>query len=322
VVRNEVTRVGVTRVGVEKATVQVVFVSSAHADANDPLLLRLRRDPHDTNAIGLWSADTRIQVGQSILDEVRKAVAAADYFLFVMSENTSKSNWSRSEFNLAYVSQLQKQDVKIIPLRIHDVPVPTELKDLETIDVFGDYDQAFARLVEIICPERGDLVAQVKIDRAGEGAPIIDVASAIDRKLIEYFACHSDELKSIDRRRFEEFVAELFRGFGYEVELTARTRDGGRDVIAIGGREIEGRYLIECKRPDAEHKVGVRAVRELYGVKTYESATKAILATTAFFTRDALLFFERRRWELEPRDFNGLLQWVHQYLEPIRRNAD
>jgi hypothetical protein len=37
----------------------------------------------------------------------------------------------------------------------------------------------------------------------------------------------------VDARTLEEIVAELFDNFGYEVELTKRTRDGGRDIIAI-----------------------------------------------------------------------------------------
>jgi restriction system protein len=122
----------------------------------------------------------------------------------------------------------------------------------------------------------------------------------------------------IGHRRFEELVAELFSGFGYDVELTAQTRDGGRDVIAIGGTEVQSKYLIECKRPEPGGVVGIRPVRELYGVKEDEGATKAILATTAYFSYDAMLFFERHRWELEPRDFDGLMEWVTLYLNRKR----
>ena len=46
------------------------------------------------------------------------------------------------------------------------------------------------------------------------------------------------QLCEIDRRVFEELVAELFDGFGYAVELTARTRDGGRDMIAVGQKDL------------------------------------------------------------------------------------
>ncbi len=118
----------------------------------------------------------------------------------------------------------------------------------------------------------------------------------------------------MDRRKFEELVAELFVGFGYEVELTKRTRDGGKDIVAIKRREVEVRFLIECKRPDISNKVSVGAVRELHGAKSDDPASKAILATTGYFTRDAVLYFERHRWELEPKDFNSIQDWIAQYL--------
>jgi len=59
-------------------------------------------------------------------------------------------------------------------------------------------------------------------------------------------------------------------------------------------------------------------VRELYGVKCDERATKAILATTAFFSKDALLFFENHKWELEPKDYTGLMTWIRAYLKKMK----
>jgi len=109
-------------------------------------------------------------------------------------------------------------------------------------------------------------------------------------------------------------VAELFDGFGFEVELTKQTRDGGRDVIAVTHEIVSAKYLIECKRPDPGGHVGVSAVRELYGVKVHEGATKGILATTAYFSKDALLLFDDHKWELEPTDYDGLLKWISEYL--------
>jgi restriction endonuclease Mrr len=117
-------------------------------------------------------------------------------------------------------------------------------------------------------------------------------------------------LLSLKPRDFEELIAEIWHNLGYRVELTARTRDGGRDVVAVRRAEAEVRYLIECKRYDPEHKVGVQFVRALYGVKVDDKATKAFLATTSSFTRDALKFCENHRWELEPRDYEGVSDWL------------
>ena len=109
--------------------------------------------------------------------------------------------------------------------------------------------------------------------------------------------------------------AELFGGFGYEVELTKQTRDGGRDVIAVKRAEVQVKYLIECKRPDPGGYVGVRPVRELLGVRQDEGATKAILATTAYFSKDAKLLFERHPWVLEPKEFDDLKEWIKLYMK-------
>jgi hypothetical protein len=58
--------------------------------------------------------------------------------------------------------------------------------------------------------------------------------------------------------------------------------------------------------------VGVEVVRVLYGVKTHEKATKAFVATTSSFTRDAVQFYEEHRWELELRDSEGICKWIDQ----------
>jgi restriction system protein len=98
---------------------------------------------------------------------------------------------------------------------------------------------------------------------------------------MQYFRQHPNELYKLDPRNFEELVAELFQGFGFDVELTAQTRDQGRDVIAIAHKPANIRFLIECKRYAAERAVGIAPVQRLLGVVTSEQATKGILVTTA-----------------------------------------
>ncbi len=144
--------------------------------------------------------------------------------------------------------------------------------------------------------------------------PIIEVSNYVSIALMKYLQAHPVECKKMDRRRFEELVAELWSGFGYTVELTKRTRDGGVDVIAVRKAMVEERFLIECKRPDPGNCVGIVPVRALYGVLASERATKAILATTARFSKDAIIFFDDHKWQLEGRDFHGLMEWINEYI--------
>ncbi len=141
------------------------------------------------------------------------------------------------------------------------------------------------------------------------------ITTKVDEDLIRYFSEHPEEMKTMNRRLFEEMIAELFSGFGYEVELTKQTRDGGIDIIAIKNLEASVKYIIQAKRPESGNPVRVGPVRALYWVKHREKATKAILATTTYFTKDAKMEFRDRVWELELKEYEGILGWINDYLK-------
>lgn len=168
--------------------------------------------------------------------------------------------------------------------------------------------------LDAIIVAKPEIEAQFEIERKIDGKTIIEYSGFVGQNLVEFFHKYPDELKRMNRRKFEELVAEIFGGFGYEIELTKQTRDGGRDIIAVKRAEVQVKYLIECKRPDPGGYVGVRPVRELLGVWQDEGATKAILATTAYFSKDAKLLFERNPWILELKEYDDLKKWIAQYM--------
>lgn len=133
-------------------------------------------------------------------------------------------------------------------------------------------------------------------------------------ELMKKLQNNPDKLKTINRRVFEELIAEIFYGFGYDVELTKQTRDGGKDIIAIKKIDsINTRLLIECKRPEPCNKIRVAAVRELLGVSSDDPATKAILVTTTSFSKDARYFLDRHKWVLEGKEYDDIVRWINDY---------
>jgi hypothetical protein len=61
--------------------------------------------------------------------------------------------------------------------------------------------------------------------------------------------------------------------------------------------------------------VDVQAVRALWWAKQRERATKAVMATTGRFARETIDEFESHVWELELRDFDGLIEWLNLWKE-------
>lgn len=293
-----------------------VFLSHSYSDKN-PVKERLIKDLSGLNqhGIDIWRAETNIIAGTDIMAEISKAIQESDYFLQILSDR--KGSWINAEIEMAVASQIAKQNLKIITaITAGHANSQTLLGQGArglVINFSGDYDDAFRYLIENIRPNVSDTIIKFDLQSSLKTEPIIVVSNKVNAQLIDYFSKHPHELKTIDRRLFEELVAELFDGFGYAVELTQKTRDGGRDIVAIRDEETHIKYLIECKRPDVGNKIGIRPVRELLGVKQDEKATKAILATTSYFSPDALQFFDRNKWELEHKDFDGLMTWIDMY---------
>ncbi len=137
---------------------------------------------------------------------------------------------------------------------------------------------------------------------------------SVQQALIEMVRREPKSIFSISPRAFEELIAELFLSRGFKVELQQQTRDGGKDIVAIGSSMgIRHRYLIECKRYAPQRNVSIGAVQRLYAVKMSERANKAILATTSGFTRDAQAFASQHIWDLDLRAYGDIMDWIKSY---------
>ena len=138
-------------------------------------------------------------------------------------------------------------------------------------------------------------------------------------ELVVALQAEPELISELDPRQFEEVTAEIFRDKGFEVELTKRTRDGGKDIIAFHKDKlgIRTKYLIECKHYSDGNKVGVDVIRALYGVKNSRvGGNVGIVVTTSTFTSGARSFIENEastNLDLTLADKEQLLDWLNDY---------
>ena len=144
---------------------------------------------------------------------------------------------------------------------------------------------------------------------------LVEIVGVITSELIEYLKKHHKALYEIKPRQFEELIAEILASYGWQVQLTPETRDGGYDIYAINKGDSSGllnSWIIECKKYSAENKVGLDIVRSLYGLRTEMKVGGALLATTSCFSKDAQ-DYKASRYDLKLRDYEGVLEWVNEY---------
>ena len=102
-------------------------------------------------------------------------------------------------------------------------------------------------------------------------------------------------LRTISWREFEELVGEAYRRKGFIVtETGGGGADGGVDLVLRRGGE---KLLVQCKHWKMD-KVGVKVVRELYGVVAAESASGGIVISSGTFTQEAKDFARGKQLEL------------------------
>lgn len=96
-----------------------------------------------------------------------------------------------------------------------------------------------------------------------------------------------ESIRDLSWREFEQLLAEAFGRLDYTVEqVGGAAPDGGVDLRLRRPGEI---VLVQCKQWKA-WKVGVKVVRELYGVVASQRAATGIVVASGEFTAEAIEF--------------------------------
>lgn len=95
-----------------------------------------------------------------------------------------------------------------------------------------------------------------------------------------------ENLRKLSWREFEILACEIYRQLGYQVFETSSGADGGVDLTLKKDGEVT---LVQCKHWRTK-KIGVKTIRELYGVMISENANKAVVMCSGSYTNDAYSF--------------------------------
>jgi len=130
-------------------------------------------------------------------------------------------------------------------------------------------------------------------------APIIAVALAVAAP-IAYFRQRQrrrlldaqtglESIRALSWQDVERLVGEGFRRLGYAVEEQGgATPDAGIDLVL---RKDGAKTIVQCKHWRSK-QVGVKPIRELYGVMVAEKADGASFVASGDYTREAKAFTE------------------------------
>jgi hypothetical protein len=136
--------IGVTvSVGMAWAWLQVrsrrtVFVSYTHQDTE--FVMKLAEDLKRMNLEPLIDR-LELKVGDNIRQAVDEMIDKSDYFLFVISESSMKSDWAKKE-----LEQAVSRKKKVLPVVLHTPSVPKEISGVFYANFSEGYETGIDQL--------------------------------------------------------------------------------------------------------------------------------------------------------------------------------
>lgn len=140
---------------------------------------------------------------------------------------------------------------------------------------------------------------------------IKNAINVITRSLLDKVANNPEILYQITPYQFEKLVCGLFERNGYDVQLTKRTRDGGKDFTILNN-SLPGNLIIyaECKKYAPKHLGNIGLVKELCGTVEADRVTAGIMVTTFYFSRDARRFRKKIKGRMNFIDYAELIRQI------------
>jgi len=110
---------------------------------------------------------------------------------------------------------------------------------------------------------------------------VADIEAPLD-EIRDYLTARYDQRFEVAPKKFEEVVASVFKGLGYDAIVTGHSGDGGIDVILGSG---SSRIGVQVKR--YKGSIEVEQIRSLVGALVLDGMTRGIFVTTSRFQSGA-----------------------------------
>ena len=98
------------------------------------------------SGIKVWIDMWEINVGDSIIEKISKAIQENDYIGIILSQHSCWSPWVTKELALAMTKELEQKRVVVLPLLAKKCEIPPMLKDKHYINFVKNYHNALDEL--------------------------------------------------------------------------------------------------------------------------------------------------------------------------------
>ena len=144
-------------------------------------------------------------------DKIVEGLKGSDYYLVLLSENSSKSDWVKREISLAFDLSKNKQ-LALVPMLIDNTEVPLEFKGLLYVDARRSFEEGLDKLIDFFSSQIKPVFA-LDPGRTIEHIKVIwfDIFQARMEDEVNIQSLAQCCVELIDRSRREELLQKLVR---------------------------------------------------------------------------------------------------------------
>ena len=135
----------------------------------------------------------------------------------------------------------------------------------------------------------GAWIGRVEVGQPAYAREVTSLVRALSQKLVALVASDPAALDCLEWRDLERMMAEVMRGLGFDCELTASSKDGGKDLILNWTASTgEQSFLVELRHWRCGKRVGVTTVSDFVEVVVREKREGGLVLSTSGYTADAI----------------------------------
>ncbi len=124
-----------------------VFISYSHKDKKFVNLLTNKLREHN---VEVWLDSKEISVGSNIAERIKDGISKVDFFILILSKNSTESKWVNYELSATILNEISRQETIILPVLIEDCQIPFSLQDRLYADFRFSFDEGFNSLLNAI----------------------------------------------------------------------------------------------------------------------------------------------------------------------------
>lgn len=124
-----------------------LFLSHSHSDKE---FCKRLADDLVKRGVRVWIDEAEMQVGDSLIEKISKAINEMEFVAVVLSRRSVASHWVRKEVDIAMTQEIKGRRVKVLPILLEECEIPSFLSDKIYADFRNpvNYDSALEKVVK------------------------------------------------------------------------------------------------------------------------------------------------------------------------------